>query len=134
VKSRLTVVGNIVHNEVRWADAAGNRKSGGLRATRIVMNSLPLSPPTDSILTWIPVVKSALGTTAGNVPAGKFITTLGDLNTTQFAEMRLPTMQELDQSLPRHPYRTLTAGLQPTFCIRAFIQSTRQRIASIANR
>ncbi|MBV8841505.1 MAG: amidohydrolase family protein [Bryobacterales bacterium] len=41
---------------------------------------------------------------AANAPKGAFITTLGDWNIKQFAEKRLPTLQELDDALPDHPY------------------------------
>jgi hypothetical protein len=41
---------------------------------------------------------------AKNVPAGQFITALGDWNTKQFAEKRLPTLAELDAALPNHPF------------------------------
>jgi predicted amidohydrolase YtcJ len=38
------------------------------------------------------------------VPAGEWITTLGDFNAKQFAEKRLPKLAELDEALPSHPY------------------------------
>ena len=41
---------------------------------------------------------------AKTVPAGAFITTLGDWNIKQFSEKRLPTLAELDQALPEYPY------------------------------
>src|SRR5579863_6963138 len=37
------------------------------------------------------------------VPAGAFITTLGDWNIKQFAEKRLPTLVELDAAAPENP-------------------------------
>jgi hypothetical protein len=37
------------------------------------------------------------------VPAGAFITALGDWNTKQFAEKRLPTLTELDTAAPANP-------------------------------
>ena len=37
------------------------------------------------------------------VPAGAFITTLGDWNVKQFAEKRLPTLAELDTAAPANP-------------------------------
>jgi predicted amidohydrolase YtcJ len=49
-------------------------------------------------------VQAALKARAKTVPAGAFITTLGDWNVKQFAEKRLPTLAELDQALPDHPY------------------------------
>jgi len=49
-------------------------------------------------------VQAALKARTNTVPAGAFITTLGDWNVKQFAEKRLPTLTELDQALPDHPY------------------------------
>jgi predicted amidohydrolase YtcJ len=49
-------------------------------------------------------VQAMLRAKARTVPAGEFITTLGDWNIKQFAEKRLPTLAELDQALPDHPY------------------------------
>ena len=49
-------------------------------------------------------VQTAIKTRAKDVPAGAFITTLGDWNIKQFKEHRLPTLEELDAALPRHPY------------------------------
>jgi predicted amidohydrolase YtcJ len=49
-------------------------------------------------------IQSALRAKAKSVPLGNFITTLGDWNVKQFAEKRLPTLAELDQALPDHPY------------------------------
>jgi predicted amidohydrolase YtcJ len=49
-------------------------------------------------------VQAALKARAKSVPKGAFITTLGDFNIKQFAEKRLPTLQELDAALPEHPY------------------------------
>ncbi|KAK8112447.1 hypothetical protein PG984_012973 [Apiospora sp. TS-2023a] len=37
------------------------------------------------------------------VPAGSFITTIGGFHPNQFAERRLPTLEELDAALPQHP-------------------------------
>ena len=47
---------------------------------------------------------------AKTVPAGEFITALGDWNTKQFAEKRLPTLADLDAALPNHPFM---AAAQP---------------------
>ncbi len=52
----------------------------------------------------IPELQALLKARAKTVPAGAFITTLGDWNIKQFAEKRLPTLAELDQALPDHPY------------------------------
>lgn len=49
-------------------------------------------------------VQAMLAAKAKTVPAGSFITTLGDWNVKQFAEKRLPTLAELDTALPDHPY------------------------------
>src|SRR5579863_5821306 len=49
-------------------------------------------------------IQAMLKAKAKTVPAGEFITTLGDFNTKQFAEKRLPTLAELDEVLPNHPY------------------------------
>ena len=49
-------------------------------------------------------VQAILRSKAKNVPAGEWITTLGDFNIKQFAEKRLPKLSELDAALPGHPY------------------------------
>jgi predicted amidohydrolase YtcJ len=49
-------------------------------------------------------VQAMLRAKAATVPAGEFITTLGDWNAKQFVEKRAPTLAELDAALPRHPY------------------------------
>jgi predicted amidohydrolase YtcJ len=49
-------------------------------------------------------VQAALKARAKTVAPGAFITTLGDWNVKQFVEKRLPTLAELDQALPDHPY------------------------------
>ncbi len=49
-------------------------------------------------------VQDLLRARAKNVPAGAFITALGDWNIKQFAEKRLPTLTELDAALPNHPF------------------------------
>ena len=54
--------------------------------------------------TSIADVQAILKARAKTVPAGAFITTLGDWNAKQFAEKRAPTMAELDQALPDNPY------------------------------
>ena len=66
-------------------------------------------------------LQAALQAKAKTVPAGAFITTLGDWNIKQFAEKRLPTRAELDKALPDHPYLmnggggTVTNSLGKTF-------------------
>jgi hypothetical protein len=49
-------------------------------------------------------IQAMLKAKARTVPAGSFITTLGDFNAKQVAEKRLPTLAELDVALPDHPY------------------------------
>src|SRR6476646_9781397 len=49
-------------------------------------------------------IQAILKAKAKTVPAGSFITTLGDFNAKQVAEKRLPTLAELDAALPDHPY------------------------------
>ena len=49
-------------------------------------------------------VQALLKERAKSLPAGAWITTLGDWNIKQFAEKRLPTLAELDAALPNHPY------------------------------
>lgn len=40
---------------------------------------------------------------ASQAPAGQFVTTIGGFNPVQFAEKRLPTLQELDTIAPNNP-------------------------------
>jgi predicted amidohydrolase YtcJ len=49
-------------------------------------------------------VQATLKSRAKSLPAGAFITTLGDWNIKQFTEKRLATLQELDAALPNNPY------------------------------
>jgi predicted amidohydrolase YtcJ len=49
-------------------------------------------------------IQAMLKAKAKIVPAGAFITTLGDFNAKQVVEKRLPTLAELDAALPDHPY------------------------------
>lgn len=48
-------------------------------------------------------VQAMIRTRATTVPAGAFITALGDWNIKQFAEKRLPTLAELDAAAPANP-------------------------------
>jgi predicted amidohydrolase YtcJ len=48
-------------------------------------------------------VQSAIKARAKTVPAGEFITAMGGWNSAQFAEKRLPTLQELDAADSSHP-------------------------------
>jgi hypothetical protein len=50
----------------------------------------------------IPAVQAAIQNRAKNVPAGKFITSMGGWNQRQFAEKRPPTLAELDAAAPSH--------------------------------
>ncbi|CAI4215483.1 unnamed protein product [Parascedosporium putredinis] len=40
---------------------------------------------------------------ARDLPVGEFVTTIGGFHINQFAENRLPTLQELDEAAPEHP-------------------------------
>ena len=68
-------------------------------------------------------VQSILRERAKHVPAGAFITTLGDWNIKQFAEKRLPTLQELDAALPDHPYIMNGGGTVVNSRGKAFFES-----------
>jgi predicted amidohydrolase YtcJ len=48
-------------------------------------------------------VQAAIAARAKSVPPGKFITAMGGWNIAQFAEKRLPTLEELDAAAPNHP-------------------------------
>jgi predicted amidohydrolase YtcJ len=48
-------------------------------------------------------IQAMIQARARTVPAGAFITALGDWNIKQFAEKRLPTLAELDAAAPRNP-------------------------------
>jgi predicted amidohydrolase YtcJ len=48
-------------------------------------------------------VQTAIKARAKSVPAGEFITAMGGWNSAQFAEKRLPTLQELDAADSSHP-------------------------------
>jgi predicted amidohydrolase YtcJ len=48
-------------------------------------------------------VQAAIAARAKSVPGGKFITAMGGWNQAQFAEKRLPTLEELDAAAPNHP-------------------------------
>ncbi len=48
-------------------------------------------------------VQAMIKTRVKAVPAGAFITALGDWNIKQFAEKRLPTLAELDEAAPENP-------------------------------
>jgi predicted amidohydrolase YtcJ len=48
-------------------------------------------------------VQAAIAARAKSVPAGKFITAMGGWNPAQFAEKRLPTLDELDAASADHP-------------------------------
>ncbi|MCH9007450.1 amidohydrolase family protein [candidate division KSB1 bacterium] len=51
----------------------------------------------------IPDLLEALTKRTASVPAGEFITAFGRLRAEQFAENRLPTLEELDSAAPNHP-------------------------------
>jgi predicted amidohydrolase YtcJ len=48
-------------------------------------------------------VQAAIAARAKSVPPGKFITAMGGWNPAQFAEKRVPTLEELDAAVPNHP-------------------------------
>ena len=48
-------------------------------------------------------VQEALAARAAGVPPGEFITTIGGFHVNQLAELRLPTLAELDDAAPDHP-------------------------------
>lgn len=58
-------------------------------------------------------VQDAIAARAKSVPAGKFITAMGGWNPAQFAEKRLPTLQELDAAAPDHPVLMVLAFTGP---------------------
>jgi len=68
-------------------------------------------------------IQAILKERATHVPAGAFITTLGDWNVKQFAEKRLPTLQELDAALPDHPYLMNGGGTVTNSRGKAFFES-----------
>ena len=51
----------------------------------------------------IPDLLDAVTERAASVPAGEFVTVLGRFDPSQFAENRLPTLEELDGAAPSHP-------------------------------
>jgi predicted amidohydrolase YtcJ len=68
-------------------------------------------------------VQAILRARAKTVPAGAFITTLGDWNSKQFAEKRAPTLAELDQALPSNPYLMNGSGTITNSAGKAFFES-----------
>jgi predicted amidohydrolase YtcJ len=60
----------------------------------------------------IPEALAALKGKAATVPAGAWVTTIGDWRPVQFHENRNPTLQELDQAVPDHPVFLLPANGQ----------------------
>ncbi len=68
-------------------------------------------------------LQAMLKAKAQTVPAGAFITTLGDFNAKQVAEKRLPTLEELDQALPDHPYILNGGGTVTNSRGKAFFES-----------
>ncbi len=60
---------------------------------------------------------------AKTVPAGEFITALGDWNTKQFAEKRLPTLAELDAALPNHPFIMNGSGTAVNSLAKTFFEA-----------
>jgi|SRR5581483_6207407 len=68
-------------------------------------------------------IQAMLKAKAKTVPAGQFITTLGDFNAKQVAEKRLPTLAELDAALPDHPYLLNGGGTVTNTRGKAFFES-----------
>ena len=58
-------------------------------------------------------VQAAITARAKSVPPGKFITAMGGWNQAQFAEKRLPTLEELDAAAPNHPVLVFQAFTGP---------------------
>ncbi|MBV9769693.1 MAG: amidohydrolase family protein [Bryobacterales bacterium] len=58
-------------------------------------------------------VQQAIADRAKSVPQGKFITAMGGWNPAQFAEKRLPTLEELDAAAPNHPVLLFQAFTGP---------------------
>ncbi len=58
-------------------------------------------------------VQAAIAARAKSVPPGKFITAMGGWNPAQFAEKRLPTLEELDAAAPNHPVLVFQAFTGP---------------------
>jgi predicted amidohydrolase YtcJ len=58
-------------------------------------------------------VQAAISARAKSVPAGKFITAMGGWNQAQFAEKRLPTLEELDAASADHPVLVFQAFTGP---------------------
>lgn len=48
-------------------------------------------------------VQETYAARARDLPVGEFVTTIGGFHINQFAENRLPTLQELDEAAPEHP-------------------------------
>jgi predicted amidohydrolase YtcJ len=58
-------------------------------------------------------VQAALAERAKSVRTGEFITAMGGWNPAQFAEKRLPTLEELDAAVPDHPVLVFLAFTGP---------------------
>jgi predicted amidohydrolase YtcJ len=59
-------------------------------------------------------VKDTLEARSRGIPAGEWLTALGGFNTSQFAELRMPTRQELDPATPQHPVLIMQGFSGPT--------------------
>jgi len=71
-------------------------------------------------------VQAAIKARAAGVPAGEFITGMGGWNPAQFAEKRLPTLEELDAADSNHPvivYQGFTGPAAANSAGRAFFTS-----------
>jgi predicted amidohydrolase YtcJ len=58
-------------------------------------------------------VQALYAARAANAPAGAWITTIGGFNTNHFAELRLPTLAELDAAVPNNPVLILQGFTGP---------------------
>ena len=72
-------------------------------------------------------VQASIRARARSVPAGGFITAMGGWNSAQFAEKRLPTLQELDAADSAHPvivYQSFTGPAAVNTPAKAFFTGT----------
>jgi predicted amidohydrolase YtcJ len=132
--SRDSVVSEVLIRGGRFAGVGRDGLSDGDRCTRtinlrgrtavpgIIDNHnhivlLGLRPGHDTRIENARSIAEVLGTLgyrAKEVPAGQWLTALGGFNTSQFAEARMPTLQELDSATPRHPVLIMQGFSGPT--------------------
>ncbi len=71
-------------------------------------------------------VQAAVKARAAEVPKGEFVTAMGGWNVAQFAEKRMPTLEELDAATSDHPvllYQSFTGPAATNSAGRAFFTS-----------